>query len=159
MLWLNLFCWLLKCVFSCNHLRTPVSEGKCYCPDCGRGILYQWVVIRCNACQSRRDSKTVFRKIIPKERHCLFCGESAFHCEYLESPAFFQLAKAWLVVQETSDYKAHSLKWEIYGWSLWILENSFVKHVEQTWAQTRAWMDPAQPSAHTLALLPISIKY
>ena len=96
----NHFQWIIQRLFSCNHFRMRVSEGKCYCPDCGRGLIYRWVALRCAACHSRLESQTILQNIIPKRRHCSYCGERSFEQTFLESPAYFQLHKAQLVVTE-----------------------------------------------------------
>ena len=87
----------------CHHTRTPVHEGKCYCPDCGRGLIYQWIVLRCNACKTRRDSVYRFRRIVPQQRCCPQCGENTWRVERLDSPLYYQLHKARLRVQLVDD--------------------------------------------------------
>lgn len=144
--------WFLKCVFSCNHLRTPVNEGKCYCPDCGRGLIYQWVVIRCKQCQLRLDARTVLRQVVPAQRCCAACGEQAFRYEYLEAPSYFQLHKARLIVREELDYLQGRLHWSVYGFG-----ETVGRQVEKTLAKTRAWLEPAQPAPQWLALLPVRV--
>lgn len=154
MLLLNTIAWLLKCVFSCNHLRTPVNEGKCYCPDCGRGLIYQWVILRCAQCRLRLDARTVLRQVVPAQRCCSYCGERVFQSEYLLSPSYFQLHKAHLVVREEADFLQGRFQWRVYGFSQSVgrtVENALLK----TLANTRAWLEPAQPPAHLLALLPV----
>jgi len=97
---LNEAVWLFRSLLTCNHWRTPVHEGKCYCPDCGRGVIYRWVVLRCYECKSRRDSRYVLRQVIPTERCCANCGHQAVRVEPLESPDYFQLHKARLMAEE-----------------------------------------------------------
>ena len=113
MLVFSMFYQILTCVFSCNHLRTPINEGKCFCPDCGRGVIFQWVVLRCQTCRVRVDSKFRFRQVIPAQPCCPQCGESAFDKNFLESPAYFQLHKAQLLAREEEDYIDSR-----FGWSL-----------------------------------------
>ncbi len=103
---------------SCNHTRTPVNEGKCFCPDCGRGILYQWVVLRCQDCESRRESRYQFRRLSPAERCCAQCGSPEWRREPLETPEFYQLHKAQLTVQEEGKTLSGSKTfWSVYHWT------------------------------------------
>ena len=89
----------------CSHTRTAVAEGKCYCPDCGRGIVYQWVNLRCGGCRIRRESAYRLGRIIPADPFCRQCGESAVYAEYLENARPHQLHRAKLVMLVDSDYE------------------------------------------------------
>lgn len=146
MLVFSMFCWILKCAFSCNHLRTPVNEGKCYCPDCGRGLVYQWVILRCGNCQSRLEGRTMLRQVLPRQRCCSGCGEQAFHLERLENPSYFQLHKAQLMVQEEQDYILSR-----FGWHL----SSMGEVISKTVSSTLAQLEPVRPSSQALAYLPV----
>lgn len=150
MLLVSTLFWLLKCVFSCNHLRTPVNEGKCYCPDCGRGLVYHWVVARCNACRVRLESRTVLRQVVPVQRCCPNCGGQSFRFDTLSAPSYFQLQKAQLMVREEQDYLQGGFQWSVYGWG-----EAMGRTVEQTLSKTLAWLESPQPPARVLALLPI----
>lgn len=76
---------------SCRHFRTPLFEGKCYCMDCGRGLLVSWQVSRCAHC----------RRLVPRDAsHCGGCGGCSFKREPLENPHGYQLRHAWLVVRQ-----------------------------------------------------------
>jgi hypothetical protein len=88
------------CLFACRHGRISVNEGKCYCPDCGQGLIYQWVLLRCRRCRGRRESRTFLGRVLPSYRYCLQCGEPSWQADYLESPAYFQLHKARLVIRD-----------------------------------------------------------
>ena len=106
-----------KCLFFCTHPRISVSEGKCYCPDCGQGLIYQWVLLRCGQCHGRRDSRYLLRQILPRYRYCLQCGEAAWQLNYLESPAYFQLHKARLIIRESLPQQPHdTLIVTIFSW-------------------------------------------
>jgi uncharacterized protein (DUF983 family) len=89
-----------NCLFSCQHGRVSVNEGKCYCPDCGQGLIYQWVLLRCRRCRGRRDSRIFLGGVLPSHRYCLQCGEPSWQADYLEAPAYFQLHKARLVIRD-----------------------------------------------------------
>ena len=111
-------------LFSCRHWRTRIHEGKCYCPDCGRGLIFQWVVLRCNQCQGRVDSRLWFGRISPVQRCCLRCGHSEVQTDWLNAPAYFQLHKAQLVLIEE----------ETLGWAQWqkcIFEGSGSTHPQK----------------------------
>jgi hypothetical protein len=153
MLCLKPLLWMLKCIFSCNHWRTPVNEGKCYCPDCGRGVIYQWVIIRCQTCRVRVDSHTVLRQVMPRHKCCPYCGENAFQLEYLESPSYFQLHKAQLSVREEQDYLQTRSRWSVYSFG-----ESVGRTMEHTITKARYWLQASRP--HTTghpALLPVRV--
>lgn len=141
------------CVFRCNHFRTPVNEGKCYCPDCGRGLIYQWVVVRCEVCHQRMESRSFFRQVVPLQRCCAYCGEQGFRFDYLESPDYFQLHKAQLIVREEEDYLQRP-----YAWSSYNLGETVNRTWEKAMAKTRRWLEPAYTSDTILALLPAPIQ-
>lgn len=145
MLVFSMFCWALRCAFSCNHLRTPVSEGKCYCPDCGRGLVYHWVILRCATCHIRLDSRTLLRQVLPSRRCCPQCGERNSRLDRLDTPFYFQLHKAQLMVQEEEDYVLAR-----FGWNL----RSFGEVLSQKVARTLAGLEPTPTSDRVLAYLP-----
>lgn len=133
MLVFTLICWVFKCVFSCNHARTPVNEGKCFCPDCGRGLIYEWILLRCGICGVRLDSRQMLRQVVPAQRCCAFCGEREVLWNVLEAPAVFQLHKARLRVREEAD-----------PLSSWLgFETGFQRAIYKT----LAWLEPAPPIA------------
>jgi uncharacterized protein (DUF983 family) len=152
---LHLLGWLARSVFACNHARTVVNEGKCYCPDCGRGLIYQWVVLRCTACGSRRESGYLLRQVIPRQRCCPHCGDSLWHLDILDSPSYFQLDQARLMVKEEVDYNQQP-----YLWSLYSFHNALAASLERTVASTFAWLDPEADTAsrRVLALLPVEAR-
>lgn len=91
-------------VFTCNHGRVHGTEGKTYCPDCGRGILLRWVVLRCEGCGQRRPGHYRFRHVIPTDAHCIACGHTGVERHYLIEPEFYQLRHALLSFEpEPSD--------------------------------------------------------
>jgi hypothetical protein len=146
--------WILKWLFSCRHWRTPVNEGKCYCPDCGQGVIFQWVVVRCTTCRVRVDSRMLLRQVLPVRRCCPACGERAFRFEYLESPSYFQLHKAQLVVREEQDY----LQGRCFHWNLYSVGQTLSRSVEHSLVRTRYWLATAGVSNRRLALLPASVR-
>lgn len=91
-------------LLGCNHTRTPVHEGKCFCPDCGEGVIFQWVVLHCAGCGHKRDSRYWLRRVIPITPCCTGCGEAGFSPVYLESPQYYQLYKAKLVAREEREF-------------------------------------------------------
>lgn len=86
----------LGLLLTCCHARARVVEGKTYCPDCGRGVIFRWVILRCVTCGQRRPSRYRFRQVVPTECCCTFCGETASQIQTLEEPEFFQLRYALL---------------------------------------------------------------
>jgi hypothetical protein len=145
--------WILTCLFSCGHWRTPVNEGKCYCPDCGHGVIFQWVVVRCGTCRVRVDSRMWLRQVLPMQRCCPACGERAFQFDYLESPSYFQLHKAQLIVRDEQDY----LQGRSFHWSLYSVGQSITRSVEHSLYQSRAWL-AAKAQAPRRVLLPATVR-
>lgn len=131
--------WVFKCVFTCNHGRTAPKEGKCYCPDCGRGVIFQWVVMRCEECNIRTDSHTALRQLVPDQRCCSNCGERAFCYQYLEAPSYFQLHKARLMIREEADYLQNRYNWSVYAFGE-TLGKSVGQKFEQVMQGTQAWL-------------------
>jgi ribosomal protein S27AE len=145
--------WIFKCLLTCGHRHTPVAEGKCYCPDCGKGVIYQWVVVRCTTCRVRVDSRILLRQIMPSSRCCPKCGEHSFQVEYLEAPSYFHLHKAQLIVRDEHDY----LQDRFHYWTLYNVGQSISRTVEDTFIQTRRWLTTSPQATH-LKLLPSPVK-
>lgn len=102
---------LFQSLLVCNHSRTPATEGKCYCPDCGAGVIFHWVVLRCTSCNVRRESMYLLREVVPADRCCTSCGEDAYRMDSLDSPAFYQLRKARLIAQTEEAYMQTRFDW------------------------------------------------
>jgi hypothetical protein len=151
---LSAFLWMWMQVFSCTHAHTRLNEGKCYCPDCGCGLIIRWVVLRCGECEIRRESRYWLRQIIPAQRCCVACGTERYNTETLDSPSYFQLHTARLLMEEVpSDTNSHlqNVIWfleRLFGFSLRTL-------LEHTQAKTLAWLDPTTTPNKPLALLPL----
>jgi uncharacterized protein (DUF983 family) len=153
MAWLTVLIWILKCLFTCNHQHAPMSEGKCYCPDCGRGLIYRWVILRCPDCAIRRDSRYLLRQIAPAQRCCAYCGSYELKTETLESPAYFQLHKAQLIAVEDADFLPGHFLWSIA--STLTPDSPVAHYFRTTWQKARLLLEPPRPSTEALALLPI----
>ena len=128
---LELTQWVVKGFFTCQHRNIPVHEGKCYCPNCGKGVIFEWVVLECSGCHKRRKSHHLFNRLVPAHRCCLDCGHDETNTIKLGNPWYYQLKHAQIIFQDE----------EIY------LENS----VSTNWAE--AWVDPVIPIIR--GLLPI----
>ncbi len=102
MLWV----WRIgQSIFTCNHARVTLAEGKSICPDCGHGVIVRWAVLRCRECNIRREGRYLFRSLMPLDNYCTRCGEHETVTEYLENPEYFVLMnKAILMVQSEEDY-------------------------------------------------------
>jgi hypothetical protein len=104
--WLSWILHRLPDILSCTHPHLTLDEGMCYCPDCGKGLIFKWVFIRCNGCHQRRNSVSFWEQIIPCHPFCQFCGEQSWHLQYLEQPEFFQLHTASLMLYK-GDFENH----------------------------------------------------
>ena len=141
--------WILKCVFTCNHGQTAPREGKCYCPDCGRGLIFQWVVLRCQDCNQRVESQTSLRQLIPAQRCCNQCGERSFYYHYLEAPSYFQLQKARLMLREEEDYLQGRYNWSVYAFGE-TLGQPVGFHLSHAYEQTLRWLNGSASDAPAL---------
>jgi hypothetical protein len=102
---------VLKALFTCSHAKARAVEGKTYCPDCGRGVIFRWVVLRCTECGQRRPSHYRLRQVVPAELCCTYCGEAAVHSQILLEPEFYQLRHALLAFE--SEPPAESLLYRL----------------------------------------------
>ena len=165
-----------EALFACNHARTPVEEGKVCCPDCGAGVVFHWVLLRCASCNSRRESRYFLRQAIPVHGHCLSCGESAVRREVLDSPKYYQLHQALLVMSTEADYVLW-LSDRLTRWSeLWTgvpgrvwsrfrqsvarQAEAFTTSCENSYAAApagtvRVWFEQAKPAASSTGLVPV----
>jgi hypothetical protein len=145
---------LFRSLFSCLHARTSVNEGKCYCPDCGDGLIYRWVVLRCIECNTRRDSRYRLRDVIPSQRCCAFCGAQSVLREYLENPSYFQLHQARLVI-----FLEERQPFSLVNCLSYLLGETLGAYIMNSIHNTTAWIEnqiihPPSPRP-ALALLPL----
>lgn len=141
----------------CNHSRTRPSEGKCYCPDCGSGVIFEWVVLRCSGCNVRRDSRYFLRRLVPVDRCCTRCGESAYRADTLEAPSYFQLQKACLVIRSEEEYMRDRFDW-LNATIARAVETPMTGNLLQTMSDSlsrrRPWGWPAPQYSPVLARIP-----
>lgn len=102
---------LAKGIFTCQHRNIPVHEGKCYCPDCGKGVVFEWVVIKCSGCHKKRPSQSLMNRMYPSQRCCLLCGDTETYTEALDNPWYFQLNQAQLLFKDEGDNQSHFENW------------------------------------------------
>ena len=130
-------CRIGQSIFTCNHARVSLAEGKSICPDCGQGVIVRWAVLRCRECNVRRAGRYLFRSLMPVDNYCTHCGEHETNVEYLESPEYYVLMnKAILVVQSEADY-LQSMK-------------------DTLLARTRVWFEAAETVTIRGLLAPVS---
>jgi hypothetical protein len=99
---------------SCKHRRMPMHEGKCFCPDCGQGIIVRWATLCCVGCGTRRRNRYLFGRFVPAEAYCIRCGEREVSVRFIDNPLFYQLRHARLVCQDEEEFlRAHSRLSEI----------------------------------------------
>ncbi len=100
---------IVEALFSCCHHHAQPTEGKTYCPDCGCGLIFKWVVIRCQSCGQRRAGQYRFRTVIPADTCCTFCGDNQWIHQELINPEFYQLHYAMLSMQVVKVNIDHSV--------------------------------------------------
>lgn len=101
---LTLLSWLAHQLFACRHTGAIVNEGKCYCPDCGKGLIFQWATLRCKVCFVQVESRVHFQRLRSVWKFCFYCGGQVFNTCYLNSPEYFQLERAQLICRNEQDY-------------------------------------------------------
>lgn len=97
--------YVVQLMTRCQHVGIQAQEGKCFCPDCGQGVVFQWVVLRCQQCQAKRPSQYVYGHILPTEPCCVHCGHRDVVEESLENARYYQLTHAQLVRLDEQDYQ------------------------------------------------------
>lgn len=118
---------VLKAMFACNHGNTHVVEGKTFCPDCGAGVVFRWVVLRCSGCNQRRPGRYRFRQVVPHERCCIDCGEAGYTTQTLDNPGFYQLRLAMLEIE--TEETAEIDWWEkLNAWGI------YLKYADTCWS-------------------------
>ncbi len=94
----------------CSHARIAPNEGKCFCPDCGDAQVYQWEVLMCEGCNTRRPSHLLWGTTHASSACCLNCGETSTSKKYLRNPKAYQLNLAQLAC-----YSPHRYETEVLG--------------------------------------------
>lgn len=108
---INFIAHLVKGIITCQHRHTPVHEGKCFCPDCGKGVIYEWTVLKCSGCDKRRPSQSLMNRLYPSHRCCLQCGDTETYTDVLDNPWYYQLNQAQLLFTEDGSEHRHSESW------------------------------------------------
>ena len=83
----------------CRHTRTVMVEGKTYCPDCGEGVVFAWVILRCSHCRRIRPARYSHESVATEDRCCRHCGTHHVEKVRLEAPDYFQAQFALLEKQ------------------------------------------------------------
>jgi len=73
--------------------------------------------MRCEACHYRAESQLTLRQLTPSQRCCSNCGQPSFYYDYLDSPSYFQLNKARLVIREEREYLQGRYHWSVYAFT------------------------------------------
>lgn len=79
---------------SCAHMRALIHSNEGYCPDCGAYVKKYFYIARCSCCEVKREAKTYFGEVLPKEKFCTNCGSRSFYVEKLESISFIDVPYA-----------------------------------------------------------------
>lgn len=146
--WIEAFNLHLR-LLTCAHAPLSPDEGKYYCPDCGRGLIYQWIVLRCATCNTRLESRMGFHTLKPAKRFCPRCGNTGFQPQILEAPGYFQLEKAWLMQWDEANY----LK-SLFRSVLEKLDHLAGGTLQNACVWTFVWLDPSS-SGSSRRLLPL----
>jgi hypothetical protein len=129
---------IMNTLFTCSHARAHAVEGKTFCPDCGRGVIFRWVVLRCVGCGQRRPAGYLFRNVVPSETCCTFCGDIRIERQVLEEPEFFQLRYALLSFETDAEEP-----------SIWCQVSACLKELVNL-----TWEELTRPSQHHPPCLP-----
>ncbi len=121
---------LLKALVTCSHARANAVEGKTFCPDCGQGVVFRWVVLKCVGCGQRRSACYRFRQVAPVDLCCRFCGDPSWEARVLVDPEYYQLRYALLQYEPDPEEAAGRPDWG-YG--------VLVSLIARLWA----WLDPS----------------
>lgn len=86
----------------CKHTNiTPLSAGS-YCPDCGKEIQIDWMLLRCSCCNSKREARIIFNSIKPKSKYCIKCGSPECYVEKKETIEYFDVHYAVISKKEAA---------------------------------------------------------
>jgi hypothetical protein len=100
---------------TCRHTRVAMAEGTSYCPDCGCGVVYEWVTLRCNDCGRKRQGQYCYNEVVPADRCCRHCGEHQVRKEVMDEPDYFQMQWALLELQ-ADDYRQAAPTVVVQAW-------------------------------------------
>jgi len=84
----------------CTHDKIIPSNSGNYCPDCGKQVVIQWHIVRCDGCCSKRKSYLVKNKLSPVENFCTKCGSPDYYVEEKEQIEFFDYDYATMIREE-----------------------------------------------------------
>lgn len=113
---------ILKNITECRHEK--VTDGKSYCPDCGKLVEVKWYITRCSCCKIKRRAYTDFwGEIKPEGMFCPNCGTKEFFIEECEKINFVDINFAVQKKEEVQveKYPGNTQIWEDTGFSSQIL--------------------------------------
>lgn len=129
----------------CKHSNiNPLSVHDSYCPDCGKRIMFEWYIIKCSDCYTKRSGYHLFEEYTPHYKYCKRCGSNNFEVEVKQELHFFEYSYASFKIKEVDKYT----------------EASYHKK-----SQTKVWLEPNYTSTynnkpysvHNFQLIPAAV--
>ena len=90
----------------CLHLRVSPNSGLRFCPECGKEIEINWLILRCKNCNCKKHSYLLADLLLPTENYCVNCGNVEYIVEKLSNLNFYDIDYAVLKkeeIQQTPD--------------------------------------------------------
>ena len=70
----------------CSHSAAIIQNCK-YCPDCGKKIVPEWIIIKCKSCGHYREPSINYSdEIKPLKKYCFYCGSSEWTTQSYYEP-------------------------------------------------------------------------
>ena len=92
----------------CVHEKITPDMEQGYCPDCGKLIVNEWYITRCNCCGVKMKAMLKNGQIIPQNHYCTNCGAHDYSVEKLEQINFIDINFAALVKREVEPEPIYS---------------------------------------------------
>lgn len=98
----NILIAFLKNKNKCTHKNALLHTNEGYCPDCGQYLVKNYYIVRCSACDIKREAKIAWGEIVPASKFCVNCGGSDYYIEKLDKINFIDAQYA-VYLKEIAD--------------------------------------------------------
>lgn len=96
--WKMLLRWIISYISPekvCLHVNfDPLSPFDHFCPDCGKRVVAEWHIIRCDVCDTKRNGFYLMDRFVPYMKYCKRCGSDEYKLEIKENINFFDYSYA-----------------------------------------------------------------